>query len=373
MSFFSSEKKEGASAVIFLGSGSIEAGVLSFPSKTMMIDFFVKENFKFFQEINPEVLEKETFLSLEKILNKILKNNSDQKEKINKIFFVLGAPWYISTSISIDIRKNDPFFVNKDEIVRELEVKNIEKNVNYSVIESRIVSILANGYEIKELNGKRAKHVSAKAISNLSEKKILGQISKTTEKYFPKAQIKIHTPPSISVDEVSEKINKENYLLILSEEEITEVCLVQNKKSTENISLPFGKNTFVRTLIEKSLAKDFNSADSILKMFDEGHLEEDKKKILEKVIEETSNTCLKMLREAIFQHIKKGNQLESVAILSSSKEINHILKNIFNDNYINKNHNNDFVKILLSKNTEESSLFSACVHGIKNLYFRPRH
>ncbi len=370
MSFFSTQKKEGTSAIIFLGSGSIEAGVFSFTSKIMKVDFFEKENFKFFQNINPEVLEKETFLSLDKILNKILKNNSNQKEKINKIFFVLGAPWYISTSISIDIRKNDPFFVNKDEIIKELEVKNVEKNANYSVVESRIVSILANGYEIRELKGKKAKHVSAQAISNLSEKKILDKINKTTEKYFPEAQIKIHTLPSISMDEISEKINKENYLLVLSEEEITEVCLVQNKKSIENISLPFGKNTFIRVLIEKDLTKDFSSADSILKMSEEGHLEDDKKEILEKIITETSHICLKILKEALFQHIKKGNQLESVAILSSSKEINPILKNIFNDDYINKNQKKDFVKILLSKNAEESSLFSACIHGIRDLYFR---
>ena len=354
--------------MIFLGSGSIEAGVFSFTSKKMDTVFFVKENFKFFQNINPEDLEKETFLFLDKILNKILKDNL--RQKISEIFFVLGAPWYISTSISIDIRKNKPFFVNKDEIIKELEVKNTEKNTNYSVIESRIVSILANGYELKELQGKRSNHVSAQVVSNLSEKKILNKISKTTEKYFPEAQIKIHTLPSISVDEISEKINKENYLLVISEEEITEVCLIKNKKSVENISLPFGKNSFIRTLIENKIAGDYNSADSILKMFNEGHLEEGKKEILEKTINETSHICEKILKEAVFQNIKKGEFLEAVAILSSSNEINPILKNIFNSGYINKDQKKDFVKILISKSTEESSLFSACAHGIRSLYFR---
>ncbi|MFA6463796.1 MAG: hypothetical protein WCV55_02220 [Candidatus Paceibacterota bacterium] len=371
MSFFSTQKKEGKSAVIFLSSGSIEAGIFSDASKINKLDLFVKENFKFIQNIDPDALEKETFLSLGKVLKKILTENSKKinNKKINRIFFVLGAPWYISTSISIDIKKSNAFFVNKDEIIKELELKNLENNEDYTVIESRIVSILANGYEIKDIKGKRAKHVSAKAISNLSEKRILKKIDHETQKFFPEAYIKVSTLPSISVEEISEKINKKNYLLVLSEDEITEICLIKDKRSIESISVPFGKNTFLRAMIDQGLATDSNSADSMLKMFEEGHIASEKKENIEKIMNETSLLCSKILKESLFRFIGKGSYPDSVAILNSSKEANLVIKNIFNDYYINNIGHKDFAKILLSKDLNESVLFSVAVSGIKSLYF----
>ncbi|MEI8338167.1 MAG: hypothetical protein WCF92_03435 [bacterium] len=366
MSFFSPQKKESSCAVIFLNSGSVEAGIFSSDSKNK-INFFIKENLKFVQDINPQILEKETFLALKKILSEIFTIN--HSEKPDKVFFVLGAPWYISTVISIDIKKNISFFVSKDEIVKELEVKSLENNTDYSVIESKIITILANGYELTELKGKKAKHVFAKAITNISEKKFLQKITSETEKFFPEAQIKIHTIPSISVNEISEKIGSNNFLLALSEDEITEICLVKDNKSIENISVPFGKNTYIRAIINHNLAADSSSANSILKMFEEGHIETAKKQALEKIVVETNSKCLQILKDALFQYINKGNHFEAVAVLSSSKEINHILKNIFNDPYINSIGKNDFVKILLSKNINESALFSSAISGIKSLYF----
>ena len=86
-------------------------------------------------------------------------------------------------------------------------------------------------------------------------------------------------------------------------------------------------------------------------------------------MKEASRRCQKVLRKALFKYFDKDRHLESVVILSSSKDINLILKNIFTDYYIGQNTKVDFVKLLLSKNLEQSSLFSSAVSGIKNLYF----
>ncbi|MEI6479017.1 MAG: hypothetical protein WCO18_01865, partial [bacterium] len=98
MTFFSPQKKEGSSTLIFLSSGQIEAEIFSSTQKKTKNNFYIKENFKFIQEINTERLEKETSLALKKILEKLFDENSRKKdnEKIGKIFFIFGSPWYIS-------------------------------------------------------------------------------------------------------------------------------------------------------------------------------------------------------------------------------------------------------------------------------------
>ncbi len=236
------------------------------------------------------------------------------------------------------------------------------------MIESRITSVFANGYEVKDLKGKRAKEIEAKAIVNISEKRILNYIIGETVKYFPEAKIRIHTLPSIATNEISNEIDRNNFLLVLSEDEITEICLVKERQSTESVSVPFGKNSILREIIKKDLAADPNSADSMLKMYEEGYLEEAKKESFEEVLNEISNIFLIILRDALFKSFKKGKHPETIVILSSSKETNPILKKIFNDHYISRGGGKDFIKLLSAKDTERSALFSAAVLGIKKMF-----
>ena len=371
MTFFSSQKKESSAIIIFLSSGQIEAGFFSLGSIKKTPDIFVKENFKFIQNINSEILEQETFYTLNRVLEKVFKEISNKNYNKNnlKIYFVLGSMWYISTLINIDIKKNKPFFAEKEEIIKELESKSLEKNSNYGVIESRVISISANGYEIKNLKGKRANQVSAKAIINISEKRILHKIVDETTKFFPEAKIKINTLPSISANEISHEISMSDYLLVVSEEEITELCFIKKGQSIESFSVPFGKNLFIRKIIEKGFAKDSNHADSILKMYEENSLEKTKKETLEQIINEQIGNCLKTLKEVLFQYFSKNERPKAIVILSSSKETNLILKNIFSDSYIHNGKEGDFVKILLSKNSKQGISFFTAISGIQNLYF----
>ena len=160
-----------------------------------------------------------------------------------------------------------------------------------------------------------------------------------------------------------------DYLLVVSEEEITELCFIKKGQSIESFSVPFGKNLFIRKIIEKGFAKDSNHADSILKMYEENSLEKTKKETLEQIINEQIGNCLKTLKEVLFQYFSKNERPKAIVILSSSKETNLILKNIFSDSYIHNGKEGDFVKILLSKNSKQGISFFTAISGIQNLYF----
>lgn len=347
MAFFGESKRDQKILAVLFDSGHIEASIFDITKNgdTKSL-FYITEEYDFVSQTNSKELEKQLFVTLRKTLPKILAACNKNNIHPEKILFVVGAPWYVSSNIEIRIKKEKLSFVNDSEIITALEKKNSELNPNLQVIEKQLIWIKANGYKIKSLVGKKTSNVSAEAIFNLVNPKFISKVKTEFENFFylPNS---FTTLPILSAEVIADKISGNEFVLLIPEDEITDICLIREGIVIKSVSAPVGKNYFLRSLMENNKIADSASAESILKMFSEGHLEESKKIEIEKTLDKTKSFVVKIIKDSFFECLKETSKnVDSVAVITSQDE-QKIWLSIVNDPYINRNGDKNFAKAFI--------------------------
>ncbi len=347
MSFFSESKRDQKVLAVLLDSGHIKAAVLDVRARREpKLIFYTEKDFDFISEPNSKELEKEFFKTLRKLLPEISSACNQNNFHPEKIVFVIGAAWYTSSNIEIRIKKNKSSFINDSEIIAELEKENSKLNPNLQVIEKQLIWIKANGYKIKALSGKKASVISAEAIFNLVDPIFISKIKKELESFFFLPNT-FTTLPTLCAQTIADKISAEQFILLIPEDEITDICLIEKRTVIKSLSAPVGKNYFLRTLLENNKIKDSNSAESMIKMFLEGHLEESKKQEIEKILDQAKSFVVKIIKDGFFECLKETSRnIDSVAVIAPAEE-QKIWLGILNDPYINRNGTKDFVQVFI--------------------------
>lgn len=209
--------------------------------------------------------ESETFTNnmfdlFERVLKKVKEDapkelkRHGQMMKVNRIALVFASPWYLSQTQEIALKKEKPFKFTKELFEKIANEKaSIDDIPGQVIIEKDITFITLNGYAVSDPFTKKSTEVSASFFMSSLPEKIKTKVDAIVSKVTNIKQISYHSFPLILFTNIRNLFPLVNNFMFLDiGAEVTDIGLVHGNRLQNTVSMPFGKNYFIRRLEEKT-------------------------------------------------------------------------------------------------------------------------
>ena len=344
-SFLSKKEKEKYSLIIDIQSGLVRCALVSKTGNGFPIIKHVKEKIIPRRiHTNGNYINKMMLHALSIVTSDIIENY-----QISKIDIILSSPWVLSHSKSIKINfENDTIITDKiitqivDEERKKLEnifitghkeIPNINNDLNY--IEQKVFDIKLNGYVVNNYIGKSVRSMEISVAMTLSSKIIIKRISDVLRKISHSKNYKYHSGLLLNYTALLKMMpDKTDYIYVHSHSELTDVILVKKGMCANISSFPIGTSNLTHRIAHAFKHND-EVADSMIKLYTEGKLEESEMKKITKIVGEYSNGWLALYKK----------------VLESSIEVNSIPRLIFLSAHANVNILNNIIKMSTTEDT----------------------
>jgi cell division ATPase FtsA len=230
--------------------------------------------------------------------------------EIKKAFVVVSAPWCLTQTKIVEIKRDFPFILNK-KVLTELiktQVEVAENSVTESfskfeetvhdieTIEKKIIQFKANGYLVNEVLDKEVRDFETTILVSSMPKVILDKIKRNISKHLSFKSNIIVDSFTLTFFTIFRDMfpDKENYLLLDLSSEISNVSVVRDQIVMDNASFPLGRNMFVRQ-ISNDLNVTIEEAFSLLAAYHNKNLDP----IYEQKIETSLNAGMKIWSESL--------------------------------------------------------------------------
>ena len=280
---FSNKKKEELVLSLHIGSAAVGGALVRLDNSGIpKLIFSAIEPIPIEEKLNTERFFLKTIKSLEVVAGKIHKSGLGAPERI---FCVLGSPWYASQTRAIQLKKNTPFVFTEriadDLIQKEIKLMSEEHSLKYGTKENAIRAIelkniktTLNGYDTEEPLYKKTREVEMTMFISLSGEKTLRKIEEAIRKSFQFEQIKFSSFAMASFTVVRDLYpEQESFLLVDIGGEVTEIFMVKKNVLHDSISYPLGRNFFIRN-VALGLGCTLSESRSLISLWKDGHAEE---------------------------------------------------------------------------------------------------
>lgn len=291
MGIFSSTKKEKIIAIFDIGSGSIGGAIARLSSDARTAPVILAST-----RIDIAHHEHGDF---DNFLLKMTHALHDTAQKLHdkrvgapeKIFCVLGSPWYLSQTRIVKMAKEKPFVFSRrvaDDLLRkELSSLENEYEEKYGttksapvMIEHTIVSVALNGYVIDDPIGKKAKALEMNIIISLSPQMCIDAISDCLVRTFHDVPVHYSSFMTSAYLAVRDQfIDPHSYLLVDVGGEVTDVAIVSKGVLKSSLSFPFGRKEFFRFMSTK-LNMELRDAEELFSLYRNDALDQKRKETL---------------------------------------------------------------------------------------------
>jgi cell division ATPase FtsA len=253
MSLFSffKKNKESYSLVFNISSGSVSGGVIRFteaPGEN--VSFYAKEIIPFQKEISvPKHLELMK-TSLNTLADKIRKNC---QKKIDRVFYIFSSPWCASQTKTIRVKESKTFKVTSDylnHLIDEQE-KTFQTDITKAgkAIERKIIQVKLNGYIVDDFYNKSTKELEVSVFFTVVPENVLQTVEQAVSKVFLVNDVWCHSL-ALTCQSIIKNFypQKNDFIYIDISEEITDISIIMNNIMVNNVTLPLGRNDFIREL-----------------------------------------------------------------------------------------------------------------------------
>ncbi|MDO8493516.1 MAG: hypothetical protein Q7S19_03175 [bacterium] len=241
-------------AIIDIGSGSVGlAGVLLEKDKVPILKFSKRIELTLQEKLDPERLLQESFTAIERVIADMQKGMALAP---SSVFCFLSPHLIVSQARNIILNFDKSSTVNSlvinDAVNRELKRFSAGNNSGEVVIEHKIMGVKLNGYETTNLKDRIANRLEISIFFTLAPADILNKIKKQISSSFHNEQVEFHSF-SIAHFAILRDIFRaeQNFAFIDIGSEITDVSLVREGVIEKTTSFPLGKNTFIRSIMNK--------------------------------------------------------------------------------------------------------------------------
>ncbi|MEI6296694.1 MAG: hypothetical protein WCO84_03560 [bacterium] len=260
ISFFNHTTKE-IVAVIDIRDGGVSGMLFSLDKKTGSIPekLFSTRRVVMFQK---NFDHKRLFFDTKKALLNVMKSlQGSRNGNPTKIFCVLGPHLYASQTRTIKVKYDNPTTVTNDLInkiilddVRAFEQKHLPESTentehHNSILEHNIMQIKLNGYEVLDPLNKKASEVDISVFVSISPASVIKELKEQISKHFHNNNVTFHSSVFVAFDTITERVTKEkDFILINTEDEVTEISIIKSNILEETFSFPLGQNFILRML-----------------------------------------------------------------------------------------------------------------------------
>lgn len=339
---FNNKKEEEIVAIFDIGSGSIAGAIAQIPKEKGKLPVILK-SVRTEIDYNKEKLDTNVFIrNMLKTLESVSSDIYQMKfASPKKIFCVVASPWYSSETRVLKTTRDSEFvFTSKiaDDLLQK-EIKQIldfnnKKNKNIynelEIIDSQIMSVSLNGYQIESPLGVHTKAVEINMIVSLAQKFFLDKIRKVISKDFHDTPVIFSSFMVASYLAIRDKyISPDSYLILDIGGEITEVGIVSRGSLKASLSFPFGKKTIFRYISTK-MEVDLRDAKELFNLYNNDNLTEKKRKEIEPLFKSIENSWSESFRNCIslLPHVLA---LPSTIFLTADNDVIKWFKNVISN------------------------------------------
>ncbi len=275
--------KEQSYLLFDIGSGSVGGGVVVIIDGKPKIVYTNREQFSFERTIDHKKLFANMLRALEKSASDIQKNGMSHltftmfgNRSVKNIFCILSAPWCLSRTRILKIKKDEPLVVTPNLLERIAESEEIELNrdaptigdglyegeAKLCAVEKKLIKVRLNGYESRLPIYKKVSNLELSLFISVTTEEIKDAIEKTIAKVFGHhRQPEFHSFSLTSYVVLRDSFpHKQDFIFMDISGEVTELIFVRHQVILETASFPFGRNTLIRRLaqilkIEPALAE----------------------------------------------------------------------------------------------------------------------
>jgi hypothetical protein len=271
MSFFFFKNKPSLSFVFDIRDTSVSLAAVRF-EKNKKPEIIVCQNFELKYQDSKD--HKKYLFSMLKTLDRAIISvkrsliKIGNKENIGKYYFFIGSPWSISQSKTIKINRNKPFEINNlilqkiivgEELIIEKHLEEQTLELNWKVIEEKIIQSKLNGYKVDDIFGKMTSNLSIELFVSFIPYEIQDTLSSYMDQRISRKIERQNSSCILSSYSFLRDLysNKNDFIYVDMGKLITDVYVVRDDIIFGIASIPFGEENIIESSLSKTnLSKD---------------------------------------------------------------------------------------------------------------------
>ena len=200
---------------------------------------------------------------------------SGRRPKIDQIHVMVSSPWYVSQTKTINVTKSRRFNLSlsflkdlqksEEKAILAENASSILKNGHF--IENNVIQVRIRGYKIENYLNKSTTEAQVSLYTSAISNLFMKEIGSVVEKYFTVGTTSFHTAPLALFSVIRDTYpQNDDFIYLDVSAEQTELHIVKDDLLIETISIPIGKNFFLRRLAT-DLKLSLPLAESTLNLF----------------------------------------------------------------------------------------------------------
>ena len=318
MDLFPHREKNGRRfAVIFdIGSASIGGAFVELNTgKVPDIIFTTRRDIPFREKLNFDRFLNSMIKTLEELF--ALMQKAGGRTRVDQAYCVLASPWYASQTRLIKYSQETPFAITADGldklIKKEIELFRESKLFTRSkggdtppeIVESKIIQIKLNGYEMKDPYGKKASELEVAVYISMIPGSIRASINESIAKFWHPRGLHFSSFSFTAFDTIRDIFPDESSFLFMDiAGEVTDISLAKDNVLLQSISFPAGKNKLIRALVEKMKTTPALAV-SELELYSDHRSTPEHAKMIEEVLGKTTKEWQVSFRDALQRFAKE--------------------------------------------------------------------
>ncbi len=205
----------------------------------------------------------------------------DPSARISRMFVTCSAPWAHTVSRDVYYESDTPFKVTAsvlNDLIESAEAEiytSIEQNPDISetafdIVERATVNATVNDYPVVQPLHLKGRTLGLSHVVGLIPHEIRDAVYEIQEKLFPTTTLRAHTCMLVTYCVLRDLFPKTEALCIVDTTgEATEIAVVERHTLIENISMPMGVNTLIRSIMETT-KKPATDIQSVIELHEDG-------------------------------------------------------------------------------------------------------
>ena len=281
-------------------------------------------------------------------------------EKMISVHVVLSSPWALPQTKIKKIIYPKITSITKKSVLKIIEGDNaVSANADNCVIETKILDVRLNGYQVSDWDNKNASELELSYIKSISGIQTINLFSQACKNQLNGQSISFHSSLFLQHLGLEQGISRFNsYTLIHVHGELTDVAVVKDQICILFGSFPTGTDTIMRKISETSKT-DEHATESLLTLYSQNNLDTSLNRYTIDAISGIADSWIKEFQKLALS-ISERQNLISPVIIESNKHIEYF-SHIFKRTYQQAN--------VISIGFDELTQYVGFGQGITRSYF----
>jgi len=312
--FFSSQKKPHLVLLLDIQSSVVRGALVYFkPSATPEFIYTHTAPITFKADVSSSHLVQVTLEAVNQTIDVILRELSLRNSSlvpgtlphtIGAVHYILSSPWIISQAKTLEISFPKEIKLTKHSLQPAITEERNKITGNeadqLSVIEEKVFDIRVSGYSVPNWEGRKAKQVDISFVVSVAGSRVIERLREAVRR-VTNTHIEFHSSLLLQTIGIQKVLpHHSSYSLIHVHGELTDVVIIHKHSCIFFGSFPLGVYGLIRKL-SKATKTDIHTAQSLLTLYMDGHLDPSHAASTQKIINEVSHLWMSELEKLLVQ------------------------------------------------------------------------